>query len=67
MIVSLKDLFSKSLKKMENRRRFTSRYQSHPDQALTGVAENGRAAKAGPYQSNCLPADGNSTAKPGWA
>ena len=67
MIVSLKDLFSKILEKIENRRRFTSRYQSHPDQALTGVAENGRAAKAGAYQCNCLPADGNSTANPGWA
>ena len=52
---------------MGNRRRFTPRYQSHPDQALTGVAENGRAEKAGPYLYNCVPADGNSTAKPGWA
>ena len=35
--------------KSENQRRFTCRDQSHPAQALTSVAENGRPEKAGPH------------------
>ena len=37
------------MEKVENRSQFSCRYQSHPDQALTGVPENGRAVKAGPH------------------
>jgi len=59
-------LISEIFEKIKNRRRFTFEDQSHPATALTGVAENGHSAKAGPHSYKSLLVDGDAGAKPRW-